>query len=480
MSTASYQVDLNKALRIIAQKLDLDETRYKNADEKYQAVGKWLSEEGSLLDQYGPEIYPQGSFLLGTMVKPIEADYDLDGVCHLTKGGSLTSKHSYELVGTRLRQNSKYSAIIEPMTRCWRLNYADEFHLDVIPAITDAKNGDGSVLIPDRELVDWTESNPKGYAAWFQSRMAAQLGAQKIALARKLNKDVEEIPDYLVKAPLQQAVQLMKRHRDIMFSEKPEDKPISIIITTLAGQAYLDKGDLFVTLRNIVAGMPNHIQERNGEPWIANPTNLDENFADKWKKHPERRSAFYEWGEKLQDDLEALARCESLADCEQMLKYLFGETLVTEALKEFARTNPVPVIKSRFNVPHKQDPSLRWKMTMTDGVKVGVRAFIENGSTHVQEFHSDSNPIDKNLSIFFLARTQNVDRPYEVQWQVVNTGDEASGAGGLRGGFYGSEIVGDHKRCETTLYKGMHWVEALVIKNGYCLARSGEFVVNIK
>jgi hypothetical protein len=36
-----------------------------------------------------------------------------------------------------------------------------------------------------------------------------------------------------VKTPLQQAVQILKRHRDMMFADDPEHKPISVIITTL-------------------------------------------------------------------------------------------------------------------------------------------------------------------------------------------------------------------------------------------------------
>ncbi|WP_197996831.1 nucleotide-binding domain-containing protein, partial [Gimesia chilikensis] len=31
-----------------------------------------------------------------------------------------------------------------------------------------------------------------------------------------------------------------------------------------------------------------------------------------------------------------------------------------------------------------------------------------------------------------------------------------------------------------TKFPGMHWVECFVVKNGVCVARSGEFVVNIE
>lgn len=42
---------------------------------------------------------------------------------------------------------------------------------------------------------------------------------------------------------LQRIVQILKRHRDIMFNGD-EDKPISIIITTLASRAYRGETNL--------------------------------------------------------------------------------------------------------------------------------------------------------------------------------------------------------------------------------------------
>jgi hypothetical protein len=71
-----------------------------------------------------------------------------------------------------------------------------------------------------------------------------------------------------------------------------------------------------------------------------------------------------------------------------------------------------------------------------------------------------------------------VSAPYEVYWQVVNTGQEAHRAGQLRGDFYDSSSSG-RSRTESTLYQGMHWVEGFIVKDSVCVARTGEFVVNI-
>jgi hypothetical protein len=64
---------------------------------------------------------------------------------------------------------------------------------------------------------------------------------------------------------------------------------------------------------------------------------------------------------------------------------------------------------------------------------------------------------------------------------VVNTGAQAKDVGQLRGGFdFGTAQLGKNIRKESTRYKGSHSVECFIIKNDVCVARSGQFVVNIR
>lgn len=82
------------------------------------------------------------------------------------------------------------------------------------------------------------------------------------------------------------------------------------------------------------------------------------------------------------------------------------------------------------------------------------------------------------MFIDFKAVT-GVKKPYRVMWQIVNTGKEAINANCLRGNFEGSDIGDDSKR-ESTSYSGSHSVQCFIIKHGVCVARSKEFIVNIK
>jgi hypothetical protein len=86
---------LSDLLAAIADELDISEELYEEATLKYEEVGIWLAEDEEGLGRYSPEIYPQGSFRLGTVVRPVspECDYDIDLVCHLDlKKESTTQK----------------------------------------------------------------------------------------------------------------------------------------------------------------------------------------------------------------------------------------------------------------------------------------------------------------------------------------------------------------------------------------------------
>ena len=59
------------------------------------------------------------------------------------------------------------------------------------------------------------------------------LAKEKRTFAKENKLEIEDVPTYRVKTPLQMAIQLLKRHRDIYFQNNNENAPISIIITTL-------------------------------------------------------------------------------------------------------------------------------------------------------------------------------------------------------------------------------------------------------
>ena len=366
----SYElkIQFGKLLLYLAEALDISESRYKQAEERYQAVGKWLGRDGSILAPYDPEIYPQGSFRLGTVIKPISdnEEYDIDLVCEvkLTKD-QVRQKRLKEAVGREIlgyAQANNMKSEPEEGRRCWTLNYADgaQFHLDSLPALPDGDSfkllleskgysNDWSglaIAITDNTLSNydrldpkWPQSNPKGYAEWFRKQMKTQFEVQRKFLAESILANIEDIPEYRVRTPLQRAVQILKRHRDIMFAKDQDHKPISIIITTLAAHAYRNEGDLLEALINIVNGMPLYIQKRGADFWVANPVNPLENFADKWQEYPQRERNFRIWLQQVQNDLNKALQSEDIQAVSELLKPRLGEMVINEALQKLPNTN---------------------------------------------------------------------------------------------------------------------------------------------
>ena len=139
--TDRHQRSLQKILTSLSEAIDVSPAKYRDARERYDTVGSWLGEEDSELAPFKPTIYPQGSFALGTAIRPLGDDeYDVDAVCLLERPPDpITQQVLKRLVGDRLRHpRSRYRQMLEPPTggrRCWTIRYADasKFHLDVLP-----------------------------------------------------------------------------------------------------------------------------------------------------------------------------------------------------------------------------------------------------------------------------------------------------------------------------------------------------------
>lgn len=369
MLTSETKVQFNEIFEELAKNLDISETDYKNAVKSYQAVGGWLADNNSSLSLYKPEILPQGSFLLGTMVKPVNEndELDVDVVCRLEgKNANWAQYHLKNAIGDRLKDNGTYKEMLRNREgrRCWTLHYADssKYHMDILPSIVSKGYKEilekaysslefqdfnqTAIRITDKfeenYYVDtnpnnWQKSNPFGYAIWFQQKCSLS-----IVKSLFLSESINPIPTYNnEKLPLQRVVQLLKRHRDIMFNGH-EDKPISIIITTLSSKAYQKETDIISALNSVVSRMESFIEERYSEKhdqivkWIANPINPEENFADKWAENPQKEQNFYEWMRRIKSDLSKAYELRGIHNIEESFSKSFGENVTKSSFVNLA------------------------------------------------------------------------------------------------------------------------------------------------
>jgi len=108
--------NISKLLNDLADEISVPESKYEDAISRYEAVGNWLGGSGSPLESYKPIIFSQGSFALGTAVKPLSGDeYDIDTVCLLKIDKyAISQKMLKHLVGDRLKEHGTYCNMLDP------------------------------------------------------------------------------------------------------------------------------------------------------------------------------------------------------------------------------------------------------------------------------------------------------------------------------------------------------------------------------
>lgn len=353
------QEKLNKSiLQEMISQLDLSENTQKIVQERYESLSNWFSREDSSVKDI--DLFSQGSFALGTTIKPLNEgeEYDLDMGCKIKIEDykeSNSQKDLKDMIGAELelyRKNVGIQSPLESKRRCWRLEYRDEvsFHLDVVPCIPLADTqkivyeqyleksyndkifaeevAHLAVNITDSERQnykeispDWNISNSQGYVKWFQKRML--IGTNVLFEARK---NIEPIPVYKEKSILQRCIQLLKRHRDNMFKDNKDSKPISVIITTLASRAYNGENSLEEAMLNILNDMPRYVDSK--KPRIPNPVKPEEDFTDRWD-NPEFNNLnleqnFEAWIFQAKLDFQNLLKADKVKDVKLILNERFS------------------------------------------------------------------------------------------------------------------------------------------------------------
>ncbi|AHX13370.1 hypothetical protein CH75_09225 [Dyella jiangningensis] len=494
----------------LAEGLDLPTSRYEAADRSYRSVSAWLERDASEFAECHVQVYTQGSFRLGTAIAPIQvdADYDLDIVCefdwskHQRTQAELHASLGRELIAYARRHNMQAPS---PWNRCWTINYADgaRFHMDVLPCVPDGQRQrylrevasvtldyvDKSVSITDKEhphfqtiSPDWPVSNPNGYADWFHDQMRPVFDARRLQMMLvEAKADVADIPAFRVRTPLQLAIQILKRHRDLRFLDQDTSfRPTSVVLTTLAALAYRQEATVLEAVAGIIQRMDAFIESRGDISWIPNPADPRENLAEAWSADVRYREAFQQWLEDVRSDVRLALESGSQEEFIDAWSPRLGRDLVEAAVGQSQAGSLITrafsnTIRKLRDAPHRAPVS--WPLAQSGSVAIERAQFIRNGF-RPQQLNNEGH-VPAGSQLVFTAGT-NVPPPYEVYWQIINTGVEAIRARDLRGRFENAKASHGHLvRRETAVYRGIHSVECFIVKQGYCVARSGLFVVNI-
>lgn len=342
--SSSSEATLSSLLTGVVEQLDISPKILAEATDCYTEVGESLA--GYADDRGGAEwaIYPQGSVRLGTVVRPHcqAGDYDIDLVCvHQVEKGSVTQADLKELVGYALEA---YVSDTDPDTaptldegkRCWTLTYGRQFHMDILPSIPRATTATG-IWLTDPGFHEWLPSDPIAYADWFHEQMRSEWDRVRFEIAKAARSSVADVPEWSVKTALQRGVQVLKRHRDIWFENKPDLRPPSIIITTLAALTYDGTSSVFEVVRRASESMELEIADGAGGPCVPNPVCPGENFADRWRTTPAAHDAFRAWLEDLREEVRTIDAPIGLNRVVERLSKSFGDDQVRVAAAALGR-----------------------------------------------------------------------------------------------------------------------------------------------
>lgn len=338
----------------VVEQLDISPSLYKNAIKKYENLADFLNSKGLEAD-----IYPQGSFALGTVVRPSKKSqnpgYDLDFICEVSgTSEDKTALEVYNQIKDVLESDKTYRDRLDIWDECFTINYADigdiGFSIDIVPATGENEQvkakiktacddviADTAIAIPchsDDGKYDWITNNPLGYRKWFNEINAPYKEASRTQFRKALFESctdyasVEEIPEEMERSSMQRVIQILKAHRNNYFSstQREKMKPKSVILTTLVAEisSHLDANlgtfellervlkelDIYSNRRKLsesvfesTYGVHTAITRPNGEWKMPNPANPDDNLVNSWNENSSLPNFFFDWLKIAQEEL---------------------------------------------------------------------------------------------------------------------------------------------------------------------------------
>lgn len=482
---------ITKFSEFLNDSVNLNQTRIDTLESRTTTIKSFL--EASSYEPDIIEFSTQGSWAHKTIIKPVKAanEFDADMVIYVDEVKGWSAKDYIEELYKIFRDNGTYRSMVSRKSRCVTLNYAGDFHLDLVPVTV--RGGflgltDQTYRVCNRHSDDFELTDGDAFKDWWKEK-------DRIVSNHRLLK----------------TARLIKFLRDTKttFSCK------SVLLTTLIGNMVdddevplfgktIEKGfeDVPTTLKTIMGRLDDYLQGEPEMPEILNPALDEESFTRNWSddQYKNFRKKIHQYREWVDDAYGEANRNESI----RKWRRLFGEGFAQDVAISEAKTSVMATylaeqatnsdeislirrlgtqILSHIprNLTHVQLPRLKETNTLT--VKVSAwRKPRRNGARGASITSGEILP--KNSGVEFQA-LNNMGIPfdraaYKVRWLVVNTGDEASSARGLRGGFNNSQTHGC--RWEATQYRGVHWVEAIVInkRRNIIEGRSARFFVPIE
>ena len=350
---------LDALLADIAIGVQLSETNYRKAVERYRTVHEHIEREDSPLHDRVVLFHPQGSMAIGaTISSKLENDeFDIDLIAILDLPVDTPPHKMLDILEEAIRSEpgSRYHGKTNRCTRCIQVLYADGMHLDVTPMVRIPELPEKCGYIyhaPERYATPEDTkivANPWGFAKHFLERTPADhlFEAAFAERARAYEAsllfaeaEVEPVPEQEpihAKSMAVISLQLMKRFRNVRYDQREGRCPPSVMMAKLvadqAGQTLTLSEELIFQasqLRDQLAAA-----QRGGRILeVRNPTCYPDLFTDRWPGQLSAQRVFLGDMIMFVEKLESLRGECDLPKMQATLAELFGEKATVEAVKQ--------------------------------------------------------------------------------------------------------------------------------------------------
>ena len=344
---------LDAILAEIAINLQLPPGLHAKAVDRYEAVCRNIDRPGSPLEGRVSSFYPQGSMAIDATIstRGTDDEYDLDAVTEII-GGNEGPEELLDLLEAALEGYPV--SRIERKTRCITLYYADGMHLDVTPARRRAAKEKESVIPHAKkgrpQEHRFVPMNAYSFCAWYNDKAPVE---ERFALA--LNRElyakhgfvfdaaeVEDVPEQtplLIKSVTTVALQLVKRHRNILYAEAAGRMPPSVVLSCHAGHAAvpgMELADMVMRQARWTARAIDQAGRQNKLLDVPNPEFYEERFTDRWPENQSQQQHYARALHGLADGLQAAREHGAqLEDLQDWLRDQFGQRVVTRSIDTF-------------------------------------------------------------------------------------------------------------------------------------------------
>lgn len=163
-----FAADFEAFLR---SEVNLNQSRLDSLQKRVGTIEDFIADNEDFADIF-VDLIPAGSWAHRTIIKPVSEndEFDADVLLLIEERGDWLPKDYIEHLYSAFRSSLTYKPLAERKTRCVRINYAGDFHLDVVPYIERS----GSHYITNRleppEHGSFELTDPEAFTAWIDER----------------------------------------------------------------------------------------------------------------------------------------------------------------------------------------------------------------------------------------------------------------------------------------------------------------------